>query len=69
MAKRRNPNAPYWIALEQKEREIIEGALGATSGSLSRAANALGIDSSHLSRVIRRLGIDRKSYIPEKVTT
>lgn len=69
MPIKQNPNAPYWIAIEQKEREIIEGALSATGGSLGRAANALGIHRTHLAKVMKRLNIDRKDYIPSKETT
>lgn len=69
MASKRNPNAPYWLAIEQKEREIIDGALLATGGHVTRASSALGIDRTYLTKVMKRLGINRKSYLEQKVST
>jgi DNA-binding NtrC family response regulator len=69
MPSKRNPNAPYWLALEHKEREIIEGALLATGGNVTRAASALGIDRTYLTKVMKRLDMDRKSYSEKEVTT
>lgn len=71
MPTKRNPNAPFWIAMgkaiELKEREIIDSALVATDGNITRAAAALGIDRSYLTKLIRRLEIDRKSYKSKEV--
>lgn len=65
MAARSNPAAPYWIAMEKREREIIEGALELTGGDVTRAARSLGIDRTYLTRIIKRLGIDRSDYALE----
>ncbi len=69
MPTRRNPNAPYWLAIEQKEREIIDGALSATGGNVTRAASALGIDRTYLNKLIKRLEIDRGAYKTKEATT
>ena len=69
MPIRRNPSAPYWLAIEKREREIIDGALSHTGGNVTRAAGALGIDRTHLINIMRRLGIDRKSYSAQKAST
>ena len=62
MPQKRNPNAPFWIAMSQEESRIIDKALSATGGNVTRAANALGIDRSYLSKLIKSLGIDRSGY-------
>jgi DNA-binding NtrC family response regulator len=69
MPMKRNPNAPYWLAIEHKEREIIDGALLATCGNVTRAASALGIDRTYLTKIMKRLEIDRKSYKAKEVST
>lgn len=66
MALRRNPNAPFWVAIEQKEREVIEGALTATGGNITRTAKALGIDRSNLVKIMKRVGVDYKSFVTAK---
>lgn len=68
MPSKRNPNAPYWLALEKKEREIIDGALVVTGGNVTRAASALGIDRTYLTKIIKRLEIDRRSYATKEVS-
>lgn len=62
MPVKKNPHAPYWLAIEAKKREIIEGALEATSGNITRAARALGIDRTYLAKKLQTLGIDRKAF-------
>lgn len=68
MPMKRNPRAPFWLGIAQKEREIIDGALSATGGNVTRAAAALGIDRTYLTKLIKRLEIDRNDY-KEKVVT
>lgn len=68
MPMKRNPRAPYWLAIAQKEREIIDGALAATGGNVTRAASALGIDRTYLTKLIKRLEIDRTDYKEKMVT-
>lgn len=69
MSSKRNPNAPFWIAIAHKEREIVEGALRATGGNVSRSASALGIHRTYLIVVMKRLDISRESYLPSKVSS
>lgn len=60
MPKFRNPKAAYWIALEQREREIITETLTVTRGRRSAAAALLGIDRSFMVKRMRHLGLDKK---------
>ena len=68
MATKRNRNAPYWIETERIQREMIEGALTATGGNVTRSAAALGIERTYLTRVMRAFGIDRAKFV-EAVAT
>jgi DNA-binding NtrC family response regulator len=69
MPARSNKSAPYWVALEMREREIIEQALTATEGNASRAASALGIDRTYLTKRMKQLGVDRKAFVVKEATT
>lgn len=60
MPKIRNARGPYWVALEQREREIIQGALDAAKGNRSAAAKLLCIDRWFMVKRMRHLGIDDK---------
>lgn len=60
MPRVRNPNGAYWVALEQRERVIISGALKAAKGNRTNAAKLLGIDRWFMITRMRRLGIDDK---------
>jgi DNA-binding NtrC family response regulator len=58
--KKKNPDAPYWIATETYQRRLIENALRATGGRVDKAAEQLGIDRTYLFKKIKEFGIDRK---------
>jgi two-component system, NtrC family, response regulator HupR/HoxA len=48
---------PYDVAVEQLERRLVEGALEAANGSVTKAAEQLGIERSRLGKIRKRLGI------------
>jgi transcriptional regulator with PAS, ATPase and Fis domain len=48
---------PYDVAVEQLERKLVEGALEAANGSVTKAAEHLGIERSRLGKIRKRLGI------------
>jgi transcriptional regulator with GAF, ATPase, and Fis domain len=49
-------------ALTQCERELLEQALSATSGNISRTAQMIGTDRAGVYRRMRRLGIDVRFF-------
>lgn len=57
MPKRRNEDAPYWVALRETEKKLIEGALKATKFQRAEAARLLGIDRTYMVGRMRKLGI------------
>lgn len=69
MARKRNPNAPYWLTLQNTEKSMIEGALKETGGSFSRAADILGVNRAFLQRRAAFLGVDPGAYRFARKTT
>lgn len=59
----KNPEAPYWKALEATERAVISEALTATGGRLKDAAQALGINRNHMVSRMKHLGIHRADFM------
>jgi len=57
MAKRKRPDAPYWVTLKKAERDMIAWALEQTGCNMEDAASMLGIDLSFLYRRCRELDL------------
>lgn len=53
--QRRNPNAPYWIMMEEAERRILRGAL-AQGVTVEGAARMLGIAAATFLRRVYEIG-------------
>jgi len=57
--RRKDPDAPYWVATRNFQKRMIENALRSVGARADIAARALGIEKSYLFRKIREFGIDR----------
>lgn len=63
--RRRDPEAPYWKAMDEASRQIIESALKASNGVVEHAATRLGISHNSLFVKIRELGIETDDFRPQ----
>lgn len=69
MPVKSNPNGFYWAAMEDKEREVIEGALASNRGNITKTAAVLGIDRTYLTKLINKLGIENERTPANAVST